>query len=132
MEKMEITLAGEVAEFIFGPTNRIMFGDEGQPGLEVGRNRKNGRIVAFMSYNLPYLYHRILKGLSEKPVSGRFSVESVNDCGKVTPICDPRVKNASLPEIVQWVWEKYYAHLETMPEKESTAAGNPAGIALQA
>jgi hypothetical protein len=22
------------------------------------------------------------------------------------------VKNAALAEIVQWVWEKYYAHLE--------------------
>ncbi len=121
MEKMEITLAGEVAEFIFGPTHRIMFGDEGQPGLEVGRNRKNGRIVAFLSYSLPHLYHRILKGLAEKPVPGRFSVESVDDCGKVTPICDPRVKNAAFSEIVQWVWEKYYAHLEAMPVKESTA-----------
>ncbi|MCI0692177.1 hypothetical protein L0337_09265 [candidate division KSB1 bacterium] len=112
MEKMEIRLAGEVVEFIFGPIPRLMFGDEGQPGLEVGRNRKNGRVVAYMCYSFPHLYKRILKGLKEKPISGRFSVESVDEGDKVISICDPRVKNATFAEIVQWVWEKYYAHLE--------------------
>jgi hypothetical protein len=29
------------------------------------------------------------------------------------------VKNASLAEIVQWVWEKYYAHLEQEAVAES-------------
>jgi hypothetical protein len=112
LEKMEIRLCGNVAEFIFGPSNRILFGDEGQPGLEVGRNRKKGKIVAFMSYNFPQLYERILTGLKNKPFPGRFSVESVDEVDKVTPICDLRVKNATFAEIVQWVWEKYYAHLE--------------------
>jgi hypothetical protein len=120
MEKMEIRLAGEVVEFIFGPSHRLMFGDEGQPGLEVGRSRKNGRIVAYMCYSLPHLYKRILKGLEEKPIPGRFSVGAVEDYDKITPICDPRVKNATMMEIVQWVWEKYYAHLEAAPIKEST------------
>jgi hypothetical protein len=123
MEKMEIRLYSSVVEFIFGPTPRLMFGDEGQPGLEVGRNRKNGRIVAYMCYSFPHLYKRILKGLKEKPVLGRFSVESVEDTGKVTSICDPRVKNATFAEIVQWVWEKYYAHVEAAPVGESTAVG---------
>jgi hypothetical protein len=118
MEKMEIRLAGEVVEFIFGASHRLMFGDEGQPGLEVGRNRKNGRIVAYMCYSLPHLYKRILKGLKEKPIPGRFAVESVEEYGKVTPICEPRLKNATFAEIVHWVWEKYYAHLE-----ESTPVG---------
>jgi hypothetical protein len=45
-------------------------------------------------------------------------VESVDEGDKVTPICDPRVKNATLAEIVQWVWEKYYAHLEQENLKE--------------
>jgi hypothetical protein len=125
MEKMEIRLAGEVIEFIFGPIPRLMFGDEGQPGLEVGRNRKNCRVVAYMCYCFPLLYHRILKGLKEKPIPGRFSVETVDEGDQVTPICDPRVKNAAFPEIVQWVWEKYYAHLEATPVKESTAAKTP-------
>jgi hypothetical protein len=123
MEKMEIRLYSSVVEFIFGPTHRLMFGDEGQPGLEVGRNRKNGRIVAYMCYSFPHLYKRILKGLKEKPIAGRFSVESVEDTGKVTVICDPRVKNATFAEIVQWVWEKYYAHLEEPMAVETLIAG---------
>jgi hypothetical protein len=65
-----------------------------------------------MSLNLPVLYNRTLKGLEEKPVSGRFSVESADEGDKVTPICDPRLKNATMSEIVQWVWEKYYARIE--------------------
>jgi hypothetical protein len=36
----------------------------------------------------------------------------VEDYEIVTPICDLRVKNVTLDEIVQWVWEKYYAPLE--------------------
>jgi hypothetical protein len=120
MEKMEIRLGGDVVEFIFGPSNRILFGDEGQPGLEIGRDKKSREIVAFMCYCFPLLYHRILKGLKEKPIPGRFSVESIDEGDKVTPICDPRVKNAAFPEIVQWVWEKYYAHLEATPAREAT------------
>ena len=120
MAKMEIRIYSSVVEFIFGPIPRLMFGDEGQPGLEVGRNRKNGKIVAYMCYSLPHLYKRILKGLKEKPIPGRFSVESVDEGDKVTPICDSRVKNAAFPEIVQWVWEKYYAHLEAEPAKEAS------------
>jgi len=111
LEKMEIRLCGEVAEFIFGPSQRIAFNDEGQPGLEVGRDSRSRKIVAFMSYNFPRLYQRILTGLTNKPFSGRFSVHSVDEGDKVIPICDPRVKDATLAEIVQWVWEKYYAHL---------------------
>jgi len=111
METMEIRLYSAVVEFIFGPSKRIVFGDEGQPGLEIGRDKKSKRIVAFMCLHFPRLYLRILKGLKEKPITGRFSVESVDEVDKVTPICDPRVKNATLAEIVQWVWKKYYAHL---------------------
>jgi len=111
MEKMEIRLCGEVIELIFGPSRRIVFNDEAQPGLEVGRDSRSRKIVAFMSYNFPRLYQRILTGLTNKPFSGRFSVHSVDEGDKVTPVCDPRVKNATLAEIVQWVWEKYYAHL---------------------
>jgi hypothetical protein len=121
MEKMEIRLYSGVVEFIFGPSKRIVFNDEDQPGLEVGRDKKSRKIVAFMSLDFPYLYRRILKGLKDKPISGRFSVESVEGYSKVTSICDPRVKNATFAEIVQWVWEKYYAHLETTPAGESTA-----------
>jgi len=112
MEKMEIRLEGGVVEFIFGPSNRIVFDDIGQPGLEAGRDRKSRKIVAFMSIDFPEVYHRILNGLKQKPIAGRFSVHSVDEGDSVTAICDPRVKNAAFAEIVQWVWEKYYAHLE--------------------
>jgi hypothetical protein len=71
-----------------------------------------------MSIHFPGLYRRILKGLKEKPIAKKFSVEVVEDYENVTPICDPRVKNVTLAEIVQWVWEKYYADL-----KEGTEAG---------
>jgi len=112
MEKMEIRLGGDVIEFIFGSSDRILFGDEGQPGLEVGRTRKNGKIVAYMCYSFPHLYQLILNGLKQKPITGRFSVHSVDEGDSVTAICDPRVKNAALAEIVRWVWEKYYVHLD--------------------
>jgi len=112
MEKMEIRMIDTVVEFIFGPSTDIVFGDEGQPGLEIGRDDRSGKVVAYMSYSLPHLYYRILKGLREKPIARKFSVESVDEGDKVTPICDPRVKNATFAEIVQWVWEKYYAHLQ--------------------
>jgi hypothetical protein len=111
MEKMEIRLEGGVVEFLFGHPKRVVLDDIGQPGLEAGRTQKNGRIVAFVSLDFPEVHHRILQGLKAKPIPGRFSVESVNEGGQVTPICDPRVKNATLAEIVQWVWEKYYAHI---------------------
>jgi len=65
-----------------------------------------------MCLHFPRLYHRILKSLDEKPIAGRFSVHSVDEGDRVTAICDQRVKNAPLAEIVQWVWEKYYAPLE--------------------
>jgi hypothetical protein len=119
MEQMEIRLAGGVVEFIFGPSKNIMFGDEDHPGLEVGRDSRSKRIVAYMSLDFPEVYPLLLKGLKEKPIPGRFSVESVEDYEKVTSICDPRVKNVTFVEIIQWVWEKYYAHLE-----ESIAAGS--------
>ena len=112
-----------VVEFIFGPSKRIVFNDEDQPGLEVGRDKRSRKIVAYMSLSFPHLYQRILNGLKEKPIPGRFSVETVEDTGKVTSICDPRVKNAAMTEIVQWVWEKYYAHLEAAPVREATEVG---------
>jgi hypothetical protein len=112
MEKMAIRLEGGVVEFLFGHSKRIVLDDIGQPGLEAGRTQKNGKIVAFVSLDFPEVYHRILHGLNERPIPGRFSVESVDEGDKITPICDPRVKNATLAEIVQWVWEKYYAHLQ--------------------
>jgi len=119
MEKMEIRLISSVVEFIFGPSKNIMFGDEDWPGLEVGRDSRSKKIVAYMSLSFPQLYRQILKGLKKKPIDGRFSVESVAECGEAIPICDPRVKNATFVEIVQWVWEKYYAHLEQATAVES-------------
>jgi len=122
MDKMEIRLVGGVVEFIFGPSKRIAFGYEGQPGIEVGRDSRSKKVVAYMSLDFPHLHRRILKGLKEKPITKKFSVEVVEDYENVTPICDPRVKNATLAEIVQWVWEKYYAHLE-IPARGATPAG---------
>jgi len=111
MEKMEIRLVGAVVEFIVDSSRRIVFNDESQPGLEISRDKRSKKVAAFMCLHLPHLYKRILQGLKDKPIPGRFSVESVDEGDKVTPICDSRVKNATLAEIVQWVWEKYYAHL---------------------
>ncbi len=111
MEKMEIRLIDTVVEFIFGSSRRIVFNEEDQPGLEVGRDKRTKKIVAYMSLSFPQLYQQILKGLQTKPIPGRYYVEFLEDTGKVTSICDPRVKNATFAEIVQWVWEKYYAHL---------------------
>jgi len=113
METMEIRMASDVVEFIFGPSKRIMFGDEGQPGLEVGRDSRSKKIVAYMSLDFHVVYPRILKGLKTKPIPGRFSVETVDEGDNLTPICDLRVKKATFAEIVQWVWEKYYARFET-------------------
>jgi hypothetical protein len=48
MEKMEIRLYSSVVEFIFGSSTRIVFNDEDQPGLEVGRDKKSRKIVAFV------------------------------------------------------------------------------------
>ena len=118
MEKMEIRMISDVVEFIFGPTTDLVFDYKGQPGLETGYDEKNNKVVAYMSYNFSRLYHRILQGLQEKPIPGRFSVVSVDEVDKITPICDPRVKDATLAEIVQWVWEKYYAHLAQETELE--------------
>ncbi len=118
---MEIRIIDTVVEFIFGPSKRIMFGDEDWLGLDVGRDSRSKKIVAYMSLSFPQLYQQILKELKKKPIPGRFSVESVEDTGIVTPICDPRVKNATMPEIVQWVWEKYYAHLEEAVAVETGA-----------
>jgi len=121
MEKMEIRMIDTVVEFIFGSSRRIVFNDEDQPGLEVGRDKRTRKIVAYMSLSFPQLYQMILKGLKKKPIPGRFFVDSMEDTGKITPICDPRVKNAAFAEIVQWVWEKYYAHLEAPAEVETVA-----------
>jgi hypothetical protein len=112
MEKMEIRMYSGVVEFIFGHAKDMVFDDIGQPGLEAGLDKKNKKIVAYMSWDFPEVYPLILQGLKAKPIPGRFSVEAVDEVEKVTPICDPRVKNATLAEIVQWVWEKYYAHLD--------------------
>ncbi len=125
MEKMAIRMTDTVVEFIFGTSKRIVFGYEDRPGLEVGRDKRSKKIVAYMSLSFPQLYREILKGLREKPILGRFSVESVEECGDVAPICDPRVKNASFAEIVQWVWEKYYAHLERSIAVESDERFSP-------
>jgi len=116
---MEIKFCGEVIEFIFGSSKRIVFGDESQPGLEIGRDKKSQQIVAFMCLDFPHLYNRILQGLKEKPISRRFSVESVDEGDTVSPICDPRVKNVTLAEIVQWVREKYYTRIRQEAELET-------------
>jgi len=65
-----------------------------------------------MCYSFPQLYKLILNGLKQKPITGRFSAHVVDEGDSVTSICDPLVKNATFAEIVQWVWEKYYAHLD--------------------
>ncbi len=46
-----------VVEFIFGHSQRIIYGDEGQFGLEIGRDKKSGEIIAFMSLDFPEIYH---------------------------------------------------------------------------
>lgn len=122
METMAIRMSDTVVEFIFGQSRRIVFGYEDRPGLEIGRDKRSQKVVAYMSLSFPLRYRQILKGLKENPVLDKFSVASVEECGNATLICDPRVKNASFAEIVQWVWEKYYAPLE---EQRAVAASTP-------
>jgi hypothetical protein len=78
----KIRLAGGVVEFIFGPATRISFGDEDQPSLEIGRDGRSKKIVAFMCLHFPALHERILRGLKEKPITQKFSVEAVEDYEK--------------------------------------------------
>jgi hypothetical protein len=118
---MEIRIAGGVVEFIFGPAKRAVFNDEDQPGLEIGRDQWSKKIVGYMCLHFPGLYRRILKGLKEKPNVKKFSIEVVEDYENVTPTCDPRVQNATFAEIVQWVREKYYAHLEEGAKLDASA-----------
>ncbi|MDZ7290244.1 MAG: hypothetical protein ONB42_09955 [candidate division KSB1 bacterium] len=49
-------------------------------------------------------------------------METVDEGDTITAVCDPRVKNATFAEIVQWVWEKYYAPLEQDVEVEALQA----------
>jgi hypothetical protein len=72
METMEIRMTDTVIEFIFGSFKRIVFGDENQAGLEVGRDKRSKKIVAYMALSFPQLYKRILEGLKKKPISGSF------------------------------------------------------------
>jgi hypothetical protein len=119
VRKMEVRTIDTVVEFIFGPSKRIMYGDEDRLCLDVGRDSRSKKIVAYMSLSFPRLYRQILKELKKKPIPGRFSVELVVDTGRDNPICDPRVKNATFDEIVRWVWEKYYAHPEQAADVEA-------------
>ena len=50
MEKMEIRMYSAMVEFAFGSSKRIVFGDEGQPGLEIGRDKRSRKVVAFMCF----------------------------------------------------------------------------------
>jgi hypothetical protein len=65
MEKMEIRIAGGVVEFIFGPSKRIVFNDEDQPGLEIGRDKRSRKVVGYMCLHFPGLHRRILEALKK-------------------------------------------------------------------
>ena len=109
MAQVEVNIYGEVVDLMFDPLAESVFNDEGQPGLEVGRNVDTREITGYMALNMVVQYDRIMQGLKTCPVEGRYTVTSVDLCGQVTPIHDPAVADVPFAEVVRWVYETYFA-----------------------
>jgi hypothetical protein len=84
VEQVEISIAGEVVEFMFKQSKDEFFTDEGHPGLMVGRDWKSHEVIGYMSYDLPALYERILEGLRQNPIPGRFTILAVPEAGHLS------------------------------------------------
>jgi len=109
VEKMEISIAGEVVEFIFKRSEDEFFTDEGHPGLMVGRDWKSHEVIGYMTYDLPSLYERILEGLWQNPISGRFAIVAVSEAGHPALITDKGMTGLEFAEVVKWTYRTYFA-----------------------
>ena len=109
MEKMEISIAGEIVEFIFEQSEDEFFTDEGHPGLMVGRDWKSREVIGYMTYDLPSLYERILEGLQQNPISGRFAIVAVSEAGHPVSITDKGMTDLEFAEVVKWTYRTYFA-----------------------
>jgi hypothetical protein len=109
VEKMEISIAGEVVEFIFKQSDDEFFTDEGHPGLMVGRDWKSHEVIGYMTYDLPSLYERIIEGLWQNPISGRFAIVAVSEAGHPAPITDKGMTGLEFAEVVKWTYRTYFA-----------------------
>jgi hypothetical protein len=108
VEEVEISIAGEVVEFIFRQSEDEFFTDEGQPGLMVGRDWKSREVIGYMTYDLPALYEQILKGLRQNPIPGRFTIIAVSEAGHPVPITDKGTTNLEFAKVVQWTYRTYF------------------------
>jgi len=109
MAKVDISMVGEVVEFYFARTDRELFNDEGQPGLETCRDAETGQLLGYMTLNMVTLYKHIMRGLETQPVPGRYTVTRVEDLDKVVLVHDPAVTDVPFAEVVRWVYETYFA-----------------------
>jgi hypothetical protein len=109
MAKVDISMVGEVVEFYFARTDRELFNDEGQPGLETCRDAETGQLLGYMTLNMVTLYNHIMRGLETQPVPGRYTVTRVEDLDKVVLVHDPAVTDVPFAEVVHWVYETYFA-----------------------
>jgi len=107
MEKMEIDICSSVVYFTFGPNDNEIYDDEGQPGLEVGRDKQTGRIIGYLALDLLRLYPLIMNGLRERPIPGRFAITAVSDEAGTHYYDD--LTDLTFPEVVQWVYDTYFA-----------------------
>lgn len=109
MEKVEISIAGEVVEFIFKQSEDEFFTDEGHPGLMVGRDWKSREVIGYMTYDLPALYERILEGLRQNPIPGRFTIVAVSEAGHPVPLTDEGMTDLDFAEVVKWAYRSCFA-----------------------
>jgi hypothetical protein len=104
---VKIGIAGEVVEFIFKRSEDEFFTDEGHPGLMVGRDWKSHEVIGYMTYDLPALYERILEGLQQNPISGRFAIVAVSEAGHPVSITDKGMTDLEFAEVVKWTYRAY-------------------------
>jgi hypothetical protein len=109
VEKVEIGIAGEIVEFIFKQSKDEFFTDEGHPGLMVGRDWKSREVIGYMTYDLPSLYERILEGLQQNPISGRFAIVAVSEAGHPVSITDKGMTDLEFAEVVKWTYRTHFA-----------------------
>jgi len=109
MEKVEISIAGEVVEFVFKQSEDEFFTDEGHPGLMVGRDWKSREVIGYMTYDLPSLYEQILEGLRQNPIPGRFAIVAVFEAGHPVSITDKGMTDLEFAEVVKWTYCTYFA-----------------------
>jgi len=123
-EKVEISIAGEVVDFIFKQSEDEFFTDEGHPGLMVGRDWKSHEVIGYMTYDLPALYERILEGLRQNPIPGRFAIVAVSEAGHPVSITDKGMTDIEFAKVAKWTYRTYFAD-ETVPTSAAVSPESP-------